>query len=59
MKIHTQSKFGSYQSEYKAMSLRMIASYEIRMNEEYKEIVEAIDQTGRIGKKSAKNINDR
>lgn len=54
LKIHNTIKFGSYKSEYKAMSTRMIASYEIRMNEDYKQIVHAIDQTGKLGSANAK-----
>lgn len=59
LKIFTQSKFGSYRNEYKAMSHRMIASYEIRMNEEYREIVRAIDQTAKLGNKNPKNMNEK
>lgn len=35
--------FGTYNEEYPKMSQRMIASYDIRLNDKYTEIIKAVD----------------
>ena len=42
-KVNPLHKFGTYRQEYPKMSMRMLASYDIRLNNKYTDIIKAID----------------
>ncbi len=43
IKIKPEKIFGNYKQEYDKISLRMLASYDIRLNDEYADLVKAVD----------------
>ena len=53
--VAPEDRFGTYKTEYNKMSLRMIASYDIRVNDKYTDIIKAIDAGKQMNDNTERN----